>query len=391
MIKAASLYTFEIDEPDLALAELKAQLDEKLALQKNTVAILQCDPDYIESGLVARLCDAFGFPVVGGTSVGQATNGAFGDLMLTLLVLTSDDVEFLPAHTAGLADDLYGATRRACHAAAAGRADTPALILAFPPIIEAYAGDSYVEAFERLYGKTPVFGSLAVEDAITDYSRCATVCGCEVLTEEMTFVLVYGAVAPRFFVATVPRESTLVEKGVITKAKENVVYEINGMRAIDYFERVGLAQGGKLRPGIDFVPFLVTLETGEAGARRPFVRGLIRFEADGAAVCRGTMYEGATFTIGSNSGADVINATMETVEQIGTQPDVSAALLFSCIVRRMTLGADPQLELAKVREALPQNLPFMLAYSGGEIAPTAMEASCAVNRFHNYSFIGCLF
>lgn len=389
MIEAASLHTFEIDEPDIALAEIQRQLAEKLTLRRNTAGILQCDPEFITSGIVTRICQSLGFPIVGGTSAGQATNDAVGDLMLTLLVLTSDDVSFVAARTEGLAEDLFGATERSFQAARTSLGDSPKVVFAFPPIIEAYAGDWYVEAFERLCGQTPVFGSLAVDDAITVYDRCATVCDGEIMAQEMAYLLISGEVSPRFFIATVPGASAMPETGVITHAEGNIVHKINGMRAIDFFESAGLAKDGVLRRGVDFVPFLMTLTNEDGSAQRPFVRALIRFDAQGSAVCRGTMYEGATFMIGSNSGADVLATTADTVARINQQQG-HALLLFSCIVRRMTLGSDSLLELKQVQKALQPDIPFMMSYSGGEIAPTSVEDGKATNRFHNYSFIACL-
>lgn len=390
MIRAASMHTFEIDEPEIALEEIRRQLEEQLVLQNNTAGILQCDPEFIESGVAAHLCQNLPFPIVGGTSAGQATNAAAGDLMLTLLVLTSDDVEFVAAHTNGLASDLFGATERSYKEATASMRNPPRLIITFPPIIEAYAGDWYVDAFERLCGSVPVFGSLAVDDAITVYDRCATVCNGAAMAQEMTYLLVYGEVTPQFFIATAPRKSSLPETGIITRAEGNIVHEINGVRAIDYFERVGLAVEGVLRQGVDFVPFLMTLKNENGLEQRPFVRALIRFDQQGSAICRGTMYEGATFTIASNSGSDVIDATLGTIEQVNHHADARAVLVFSCIVRRMTFGADSQLELMRVKQAIHPGIPFMMSYSGGEIAPAAMNGGQAMNRFHNYSFIVCI-
>lgn len=390
MIQSASLFTFEIDDAEAALAEIRQQLDAKLVLRKNAAAILQCDPEFIESGTATHICEGLGFPVVGGTSAAQAVNGSQGDLMLSLHVFTSEDVEFVATHTDGLAEDLFGATAQSLAPAMAASPLPLRLILTFPPIIEEYAGDWYVEAFERVCGKVPVFGSLAVDDAVTVYDRCASVCEGQTFAREMSYLLVFGNVTPRFFVATVPAATTLPEMGVITKSQDNIVQEINGVRAIDFFERVDLAKNGVLRDGIDFVPFLMTVKNDSGAAQRPFVRALIRFDENGAAICRGAMYEGANFTIGSSSGADVIAATMALVEQINGQDAVGAALMFSCIVRRLTIGSDPQLELTRVRETLRDDIPFMLAYSGGEIAPTSRRQMDAENRFHNFSFIVCL-
>jgi hypothetical protein len=392
MIQAASAYTFEIDDPQAALAELRQQLNGQLSLRKNTAGILQCDPDFIASGVAAYLGRELGFPVVGGTSVGQAVNKASGNLMLTLFVLTSDEVEFTAARTTGLSQDFYGAIERSWKAARGASSDSPKLIIAFPPILEAYAGDSYIDALERLCGKTPVFGSLAVEDAVTTYDRCATLYGGETMLEEMAYLVVCGETAPRFRVSSAPQASILSEAGVITRAENNIVHEINGVRAIDFFERIGLAKNGVLHEGVDFVPFLMTLkdDDGEDGEQQPFVRGLIGFDAQGSAICRGTMYEGASFTFGANSKIDVIDSALDMIEWANGLPSASAALFFSCIVRRMTLGVNFQEELKLMQQQIRPDLPFMISYSGGELGPTAMTGGRVVNRFHNYSLVACL-
>ena len=390
MLESASLYTFEIDEPEIALAQILQQLQEKLVLRKNTAAILQCDPEFIDSGIVAQLCAMLDFPIVGGTSAAQGTNDARGDLMLSLLVLTSDDVHFVATHTTGLAQDLFGATERSLNAALK-QSDLPLrLVLTFPPIIDDYAGDWYVEAFQRVCGRVAIFGSLAVDDAITVYNRCASVYNGKILTNEMSYLLVYGNVHPRFFVASVQNQSGADEQGIITKSEGNLVHAINDTTAIKYFEESGLAKNGVLREGIDFVPFLMSLPGAQGPDALPFVRAVIRFDENGSAVCRGVMYEGATFTIGSNVSTDVLNATRDMIEQVNAQETPQALLLFSCIVRRLSVGANALMELDTVQQTLRPDIPYMISYSGGEIAPVSADCDGATNRFHNFTFIGCL-
>lgn len=390
MMRAASAFTFEIDNPELALADIKKQLAEKLPLLKNTAGILQCDPEFVESGVVSHLCKELGFPIVGGSTAAQATNDAQGDLMLTMLVLTSDDVEFFAAHTSGLLEDIYRATAESLKPALAASALPLRLILTFPPIVEEYAGDWYIEAFERLAPQIPVFGSLAVDDAIIEYDRCVTICNGVCCNNETSYLLVFGSVAPRFLVAAFSGKSSLSGKAIITRAEGNLVHEINGMRAIDFFETVGLVKNGVLLGGVEFIPFLMTVGYGDDAEGLPYVRALIRFDEAGSAICRGVMFEGAEFNMSANSCADILADTVNAVEQINRSDDVQAVLMFSCIVRRMLCGADAMLELTNVRERIRSNIPFMLAYSGGEIAPLEIGPKDWKNLFYNYAFIACL-
>ena len=391
MIKAASLHTFEIDDPDGALEEIRKQLSEKLVLLKNTTGILQCGFDFIESGVASHICANLPFPIVGSTTISQAVNGAVGELMLTILVLTSDDAEFVPAHTEGHRDDFFGSIERSFRPAYGASSLPLKLILTFPPIIEKYSGDEYAAAFDRLCGNVPVFGSLAVEDDLMTYTRNATFCGGGHFAEEMSYLLIFGDVSPRFFVATVPERAKMLEAGVITKAEKNVMHEVNGESTMDCFERIGLAQGGVLRDGVEYLPLMLSRRGADGRLSLPFARGVIGASENGSILCRGTIYPGSSLAVCSNSVKDIVEASEETTRCLNAEENVQAALIYSCTVRRTILGGKPLLELERVRDAICPDIPFMMAYSGGEFCPAFLSGTTVENRFHNFSFIVCVF
>ena len=258
MVKAASLYTFETENPEAALNDIRAQLAEKLKLQKYTAGILHCGYDAMESGAASHICEGLDFPVVGCTTVAQAVNDEMGSWMLTLMVLTSDDVKFFEAHTEGFMEDLEGALVRSFPAEAQNDPAFPLkLILAFPPVREKCAGDDYANCFKHICENVPLFGSLAVEDEILDFSRNATLCNGQYFQEECTYLLLCGNVTPRFFVDIPSVESHLMEAGIITGSERNLLLEVDGVRAVQFFEHAGLAQNGVLSGGVEYVPFIV--------------------------------------------------------------------------------------------------------------------------------------
>ena len=83
------------------------------------------------------------------------------------------------------------------------------------------------------------------------------------------------------------------------------------------------------------------------------------------------------------------------IKDIKNRPG-SGLLIYSCISRGMTFGGDQFKEIELVREKLGAgvqsalNVPFMMAFSGGEICPTQVSDDKAINRFHNNAFIACL-
>jgi len=390
MIKSATMYTYEIDNPEQAFNEIERQLKSKITLMKNSVGIMLCDPDFIDSGVVADLCKRFSFPVAGVTTSSQAVNDQAGDLMLTLMVLTSDDVEF----AVGMTDPLDNGDMSVSIGDAIEQAKTTsvlplAMAMVFPPLLDDYPGDAYVEAFEKYCCKIPVFGTIAIDDSIT-FERSMSIFNGRSDHASLSFILMFGNVNPRFALATVSKKKLLPYTGEITRSEGAKVTEINDLPVREYFESIGLARNGVLHEGVQFIPFMMDITKAEDYDGVPVVRALYKFDEDGAALCRGNMYEKSVFTLGSCSMEDVLETTLERVGSINEMDNVQAVIMFSCIVRRMAFGVNPLVEAEGIRGLLKPETPFIMGYSGGEICPTSVREHIASNRFHNYSFIACV-
>ena len=389
MIRSASLHTLMIDDPAAALQEIQGQLQEKLVLLRNTVGIVHCDFDFIESGVIAHLCDSLPFPLVGATSSAQATHEEFGSLMLTILVLTSDDVEFSHTHTIGLTRDLQGAMDRSVPASYEASSFPLQLVLTFAPMLEIYSGDTYINELERLYGQTPVFGTLATDDYITNREHIVTICNNQTFSDEVVYVLIRGNVTPRFFMEAVPQQAKLLDLGVITKAEDNALCAINSVRTIEVFENIKLAQNGVVCNGIESIPFMLSPCKNNEVMSRPFVRKLMHFDTSGTAFFRGAIYENTVLAASSLSSDDILLSATETTRSLNSEKNIHAVLVYSCISRRTVLANTPQIELEQVCKTIRPDIPFMMSYSGGEICPTSASTHSVENRFHNFTFVAC--
>ena len=391
MIKAASLQTFEIDDVTLACRELREQMNEKLTLLDSSVGIIQCPPEFIEAGIVERLYQVLGIPLVGGTTVATATNDATGSLSLSMLLLTSNDVDFAVSHTSGLAGDYMGSIADSLGTVINSSSKRLKLALAFLPVFGNLSGDYYIDAFEAVCGKIPVFGTNTVDDNFPDFSQCYAICNDKSLKSEASYVLLFGEVKPRFFTAALPPRSNIEgSDAVITRAADNTIYEINQMSTIKYFESLGFAANGALKSGEDLLlPLLVTPD--KVDNPRPFVRALISIDSDGSAICSGLMPVGSRITFGSNNGNDIVSSTAQVISQAAQEKNINAGLVFSCITRQLVVGIDSSKELKQIKDAFSPDLPFMASYSGGEFSPTSVNNdNIAQNRYQNYSLVVCL-
>ena len=111
----------------------------------------------------------------------------------------------------------------------------------------------------------------------------------------------------------------------------------------------------------------------------------------GALAVPGEVPAGSTVQITTASTDEIVQASGDTVRRAaaafpsGHTP--SAALLFSCATRRFLLGTRTKQEVAEARALLPDAVPLIGMYCGGEIAPVD---DTNVSRFLNETFVALL-
>ena len=387
MLKCASVYTYEIDDPETAFKEIRSQLDEKITLLENTTGVILCHPEFIASGVLKYICKKLPFDLAGTTTSSQTVNGEAGELMLTIFVMTSDDVHFRTGVTEALGENIDLTVKTAFDKAVLGVDRSPKLALIFPPFILKNAGDVYVNAWQKIIPDTPIFGEVAIDDSIA-FNESKTIYNGESYETAMPFILCYGNINPRFIIGTFPQDKTMPYKGEITKSNGPLVYEINNINAREYFESIGFVNNGALKENYIFVPFLIDQKKRADYDGIPVVRRLASFTEEGTAVFRGYVDEGSTFTLLTCGTDDVLTITRQKIEQLNDLPDVNGALLFPCIIRRMMImRLNPQMELEIARDTIRPDIPFMMGYACGEVCPTLMKNDIPTNRFHNYSLI----
>jgi hypothetical protein len=389
MIRSIGLHTYEIDDVAVATAEIQEGLED-FPLLDNTIGIIMCDPEYVESGVYGALCEALPFPLVGATTTTQAVCDEADILILTILVITSDDVFFESALTDDIeGNEILAPTRAAFEAARNRLPSEPKLILLFPPMLAETAGDAYVEAFDELCPGVPQFGMPAISDSPA-FDNCLTLYQGESSLTRMTFILLSGNVNPRFLISTLQDDDKTPFSGEITKSSGNIIHEINGVPTYEYFESIGLAKDGKFDEGLQFVPVLIDFKKRDDYDGVPVIHAVVYLDEEGNAVCRGYMYQGSVFTITNPKMDTFLQSSGELIEKIKAIPDRQVTLILSCIVRRMSFGANPLVEATMMKDELGCDFPFMFAYAGGEICPTSVRDEKAVNRFHNFSIIACI-
>ncbi|MDR2478301.1 MAG: FIST C-terminal domain-containing protein [Treponema sp.] len=379
---ALSAFTFEIDEPENAVQELIEQIGLH-NLKSHSLGIINCSPAFVETGVVKAISAALPFEVTGCTTAGTASSGELGELMLSLLVLTSDNVDFSTGVTEPLTGELDSPIEAAWRKATAGKPEKPAMILAFGPFLKSVGGEAIVESINRISGRLPVFGTLAI-DSTSDATDVATFLNGEAYPDALTFALLYGDIHPSFYMASIPDDKIQKQKGIITKSKDNILMEVNDTLLLTYVKGLGLKQEDDLWDRASF-PFIIDYNDGT----KPVARSIYNITTDGYAACGGFMPENSTIALGSLDFSDVLRTTSETVNTIMEEKEGSCLIMFACLYRFMMLGANTTAEMEKIQEEISGKRVYQFCYSGGEICPVYTEAGTTVNRFHNCTFIVC--
>ncbi|MDR2179260.1 MAG: FIST C-terminal domain-containing protein [Synergistaceae bacterium] len=414
MLKAFTAYTEEIDDVEAAVSEILRQLP-KESLTTNSVGLLTCYADFVESGVVKALCDALPFHVVGSTTLGNSVPGATGTMLLTLMVLTGDGVYFAagltePFFLAGKTqDDLkesfgnrnfgdtlgdevqdntpLGAEYRRVLAELGCR---PSLMVSFAPLLVDVSGDFFVETFSAVSGGVPNFGMLSVDHNI-DYHDSQIIFDGESYRDRYAFVLLAGEVHPRFFMGSISSEKIFREKGVVTASSGNQLQTINGKPVTEYLKEIGLTsdEEGTII-GINTFPFIVDYNDGTM----PIVRAIFAQTPEGYAVCGGDIPVGAVLSVGSMNADEVVATTMESLSDALASQNIHCILIFSCVGRYFSLGYNPMREIDKTRDLLKgTGIPYQFTYSGGELCPVyerERHDDSVVNRNHNNTIVICV-
>lgn len=386
MIKVITAYTFEIDELDRAVSEILAQLDINRNLQTHSVGLMSCYAEFVETGVTKGICEALPFDVIGCTTAGNAVSGALGEMMLCLMVLTSDEALFSAGVSSSLTLDPEEQLRSAYQQARQKLPGEPALLIACAPLTSQASGELIVETLDKISGGLPLFGIQAVDYIdILDFSRTYTLFNGEGKQDALSFLLIYGDIHPSFFVVSIPEAKIQRQKAVITKSQGNLVKEVNGMLLQTYLENLGIL-GLKRGISLSFA-FMLDYRDGT----KPVFRSGYSVTPEGYVLFSGRMPQGATLAIGDIDYPEVLLTLAEILDKLMKLKKSSCFLLFSSITRYMVLDADTTAEMEMVHSTFTNKKPYYFSYTGGEICPIPNDQGKLINRFHNCSLIACTF
>jgi len=383
MIKMYTARTSEIDEVNEAIGEIKNQID-FTSLKKNSGGIIFCHIDFIESGVVAALCEELPFNIIGMTSMVSADEHGYGLYDFTLTVLTSDEVSFEVGMTDNITPDSYAADVDKLFNDVRGKVDNdPAMIFTFMPYMRDVSGYEVVAAMDKACHGIPMWGSIT-NNIDFNYETVQTICNGKWLPAGVAMMFVNGPVNPKFIVSSIPERNISNNRAVITKSEGAILREVNDTPILEYLKNIGLII---TKENITTTPLMVYY----GDATEPVALGFYTLFDDGSVLTGGEMPEGTSFAVGSIDAEGIFESAEDGLKQIADYTDRQATLVLPCVTRYIMLAPDQESELRLIEEKLANSgHPFMMGYSGGEICPMPGADGKLHNRFHNYTFCACV-
>jgi hypothetical protein len=390
MIKMLTAVTEEIDEIDDAVSEILEQLQLDRELLKNSIGLIACDYEFIESGVVAALCKRLPFDTAGITTVGAAARGQCGSSLLSLSVLTSNDIRFSGAVSGPINEENFEAMVSAVYREALGDSRTkPSFILAYPPVTPPGWGSPLLGEIHKVSeaifaGSIPIFGALPCDSGLA-YIESKTIWNGDSVPDIMVLIFMYGDIEAEFFMSTLSEKDISKQYGVITESKGNILKKVNDLVLIDYLKTLGLPLSSVNISAT--IPFVVNYRDGTQFA----ARAMYRITPEGYAVCGGNMPVDATIAIGRMTYHNVIESAELMTKEMRKAQHSGGVLMYSCLTRNLMLGLNANDEMQKIISLLDNTMPYQIAYSAGEICPVKTGAGDLKNRFHNFTLIACVF
>jgi hypothetical protein len=383
MIKMYTARTSEIDEVNEAISDIKKQIDFS-ALKKNSGGIIFCHIDFIESGVISKLCEELPFNIIGMTSMAGANEQGFGLYDLTLTVLTSDEVTFEAGITESINPGNYAAEVDRLYKNVRSKVNTnPSVIFTFMPYMRDVSGFEVVAAMDKACHGIPMWGSIT-NNIDFNYETVQTIYNGKCLPAGVAMMFLNGPVEPKFIVSSIPERKISNNRAVITKSEGAILHEVNDTPILEYLKTIGLII---TKDNITTTPLMVYYDN----AAEPVALGFYTLFDDGSVLTGGDMPEGTSFAVGSIDAEGIFESAKDGLKKISDLKNRQATVMLPCVTRYIMLAPDQESELRLINESLTSSgLPFMMGYSGGEICPMPGQDGKLHNRFHNYTFCACV-
>ncbi len=322
--------------------------------------------------------------------IGCSTDGEIADGLavdsVTVMLIASRSVRARAIAIESLGQNSFAAG----HAAAGELAANDARALILLPDGLTGNGTAIIRGAQDVLGRGFVIGGGTAGDR-GRFVKTVQICGERVYSDALVALMFYGPPSLEVGFGVMSGWQPIGVAKVITAASGNVVREIEGKSALEFYQTFLGDRASQLPAiGVEY-PFALVDESGrvgQSGAAGDNEYLLLRApmsvnHATGSISFAGEIPQGAKVKMTRAKSEAVVDASREaarrTLQHLSGAPD--AVMFFSCMARRVVLGRRTSREIEAAREVFGQSVPMVGFYTYGEIANCGdVSPMC---RFHN--------
>lgn len=385
MFKMAVGFTEELDG-EFAAEEVLAQCARQLdGHAPQAGLLLACHDLDLEDFLSAVTKAHPGIELIGCTTLASISSKSdYVEGTTTLTLFASDVIDFTSGLGTGVATGVDGAARQAVAAALHGTNKDPALAIV-TPTMEGFDPAAVSEEIGKVVGgEVPLFGGGAVPDLPvgSPWEGAVQFYGDQVVTDSLPMLVLSGPL--HVSVGVAHGWNPVGRKAVVTRSKNEQVYEIDNEPVVDFYRHY---LGATSEPAMAHPLALLDQDTGRYYLRAP----LVWDEEEGAATFFGSVPEGSVVQIAMASTEEILDGTNASVQEaLAGYPGTArpeGALISACAVRNFLLGSRTGSEIERIMDGVGPDIPVAGFYAYGEIAPLGDSAT---PKFHNETCVTVL-
>jgi len=330
---------------------------------------------YDQAQLLAGIQNIVGqVPVVGGTTAGEITPLGPKTHSCVLLAMAYEDIVVGMGAGGHVDQDPRLAGYQLAQQAVQPMNGKPrrGLIMFGDGLLTGYA--EVLRGIQEVLGtSSPVTGCLMGDDL--RFTRTCQYAGDQALTNSVVGLLFGGACA--IGVGVEHGFEPISKPRRITKAHENILYELDGQPAASVYEEYfgadvleNLRKEGGLTRCLIAYPLGMQLESTE----QYLLRNIMSFGQDGSLICTGEVSEGSWVQIMIGSKEPALEAaSLATWQAVRNLKAVRFVLIFDSVSRKRLLGRAAADEISRIRKVIGPAVPVIGCYSYGEQTPLGQD------------------
>lgn len=365
----------------------------KLGKPKADVLIVFASPRFKHQNLLDGITSVTKkTQMIGGTTGGEISTGGVSDNSVVVMAIQSDKVKFMNAIGENISKGEIKAGKQLAERLLKKMPRKTAKTLVMVPDGLAGNGSDIIEGAQTVLGEYfEIVGGSLGDGA--DFKKTYQYYDGKVYEDSVPGLLIGGNIVT----ATGIRAGweSIGNRMKVTKAKSNVVYELDGEPALDFYEKcLGLERSKKL-PAIALeYPFGMIDERAMIGGKEVYfqLRAPLAVDRKNKSITfAAEIPEGKYVTITTASRNSIISGSGEAGKQAketmkGAKP--AFMLIFDCIGRKLVLGSRTQEEVTAVQNILGRNLPMVGFFTYGEIGPIDKRVKeLQATRYHNQTTV----